>query len=575
MLRSLMIRQIALIDEAYISFHHGLQVLTGETGAGKSIVVDAVNLILGGRADKELIRSGAERASVEAVFDISVNENVNAFLKREEIEYEDSFLTIYREITAAGKNTCRICGILVPLSKIRELSPMLMDLHGQSEHQFLADTSTHLPYLDLTGDSGHQALLQKTRECCELFLQNHRTYAKLVRQNEHKDDQMLSVEQDLDLLRKAKVHSGEAKSLNEKRKSLESAAKKAETIIAINQLLSGTDGKDGCLHGMKKISDLLKELNSNESKSIKVLADQSETLYYDLEDLAYQISIAAESFLSQPDILEKIDKRLELIHRLERRFKVDADELPTIEDKLEKELDMLKELGSRTEKMAEEHKQLLSEYRKNARMLTASRRKLAETFEKKMKNELHDLGMGNTEFIIDFKENDTGRPMMPTPQGDDRIEFLISPNPGEPLKPLSKIASGGELSRIMLAIKTIESSRTGVDSMVFDEIDTGISGRMAQVVAEKMIAISRDRQIICVTHLPQIAASADYHYLVQKQVAHQRTITSVTELDQTGRVEEISRMISGADGISVDSLQYGNRLLNAASEMKSNMHHTL
>ena len=569
MLRSLMIRQIALIDEAQIHFCHGMQVLTGETGAGKSIVVDAVNLILGGRADREMIRTGSDRASVEAVFDIKGNDHAISFLVREEIEHEDSEVTVYREITTTGKNTCRICGILVPLSKVREFTSMLMDLHGQSEHQFLADPETHLSYLDQTGGADHIAQIHKTQQCCDLFLTNHKEYARLVKQNEQKDQKIPSLEHDIDLLRKAKIRQGEVQSLVDERKRLESKVKNADTLKEVSVILSGDENTDGCLQHIRQIPDLLKGFVRDGTGEITQIIEKSESLYYEMEEMAYQISTLADKNDAEPDALDKIDRRLDLIHRLERKFGVEADELPSVRVKLEEQLSELNDIGLRTETMAAEHKKLLNEYRIQARALTESRKRLARIFESKMMKELTELGMGNTVFQVNFKQNDTGRPLMPSRQGDDHIEFLISANPGEPLKPLSKVASGGELSRIMLAVKTMESAQNGVDSMVFDEIDTGISGRMAQVVAEKMVSISRNKQVICVTHLPQIAAVADNHFLVRKQVSNERTLTSVNELDYTGRTEEVSRMISGADGITAETIGYGERLLKAAEVMKS------
>ena len=569
MLQSLDIRHIALIDEVHIDFHPGMMVLTGETGAGKSIVVDAVNLILGGRADRDMIRSGSQRASVEAVFNIEGNEAAADFLRREEIQYDETFVTIYREVTVSGKNTCRICGVLVPLSKIRELSSVLMDLHGQSEHQFLIDPEEQLYYLDQTGGTDHKLLLQLTKESCERFLSNHRAYAKLVRQNEHKDERISILEHDLGLLRKACIKKGEVHILTDQRKNLETAVKKAETLSKISTLLSGEEGGTGCLQLLKETSLLLNSLKYAEDTEINQQSEKIDSLYYELEDIAYQITLLCETNNTDPEVLDKAEKRLELIHRLEHRFNTDSDSFFDLEKRFEEELNELNETGKTTEKMAAEHKRLLAEYRTNARALSESRTELAAEFEKKMMHELDELGMGNTVFKIEFKVNDSGRPLMPCPQGDDRIEFLISPNPGEPLKPLSRIASGGELSRIMLAVKTLESARSGVDSMVFDEIDTGISGRMAQVVAEKMIGISRNKQVICVTHLPQIAASADYHYLVRKKVIQDRTHTSVVELDSKGRIEEVGRMISGADGITTETMEYGSSLLNAASAMKS------
>ena len=567
MLEYLTIRQVALIGETTIRFHGGMQVLTGETGAGKSIVVDSVNLILGGRADRELIRSGSEKASVEAVFNTRGNADVQAFMEREGIDFDGETVTVYREISAGGKNTCRVCGVMIPVSLLKDLAVFLMDLHGQSEHQFLTDPERHLAFLDQMGNDRHLALLEKVRQDYEKFIDNHRAYAKLVRQNENRESRMRSLERDLDELRKADIKQGEASALIEKRKMLEKAEKESQTLRDINERLSGGEEMSG-ISGIKGASDLLKAL-ADKDDTVRSLSERCEAAYYEIEEIAYQIGMMTQRADIEPGALEKTDNRLDLIHRMERKFSADADDLQDVLEKTETEYRQLADLADRIEIMSSEHKRLLGTYRQSARDLSESRHELALLFEKRIMKELNDLGMGNTRFKVEFRKNETGRPLMPTDTGDDRIEFLISPNPGEPLKPLAKIASGGELSRIMLAIKSLESSQTGVESMVFDEIDTGISGRMAQIVAEKMITISRSRQVICVTHLPQIAAAADYHYLVSKSVAEGRTMTRVTELDRDGRICEISRMISGADGITPETKTYASSLLQAADEMKS------
>ena len=566
MLDYLTIRQVALIEEASIRFYGGMQVLTGETGAGKSIVVDSVNLILGGRADREMIRSGSDKASVEAVFNTRGNPDIQAFMDREGIDYDGETVTVYREISTVGKNICRVCGVMLPASKLKEIAVYLMDLHGQSEHQFLADPERHLAFLDQTGNQKHAALLEKVKTDHGLFIENHRAYAKLVRKNENREARMRSLERDLEELRKANVKPGEVSALMEKRKRFQQAEKETETLRAISYRLSGGEGYSG-LQGIKEASVSLKALAERE-ENIREISERCEAAYYELEEVVYQVSLMTQRDEFEPGALEKTDDRLDLIHRLERKFSVDADELQSTLEKAEEEYRQLADLEGEIERMSAEHKRLLSAYRQSARELTESRQKLAAEFEQKMMKELGDLGMGNTRFKVEFKQNETGRPIMPTETGDDRIEFMISPNPGEPLKPLAKIASGGELSRLMLAVKSLESAHTGVEAMVFDEIDTGISGRMAQVVAEKMITISRERQVICVTHLPQIAAVADYHYLVSKAVSDGRTQTSVKELDRAGRTAEISRMISGADGVTAESKTYAAGLLHAADEMK-------
>lgn len=569
MLESLMIRHIALIDEVTIHFHSGMQVLTGETGAGKSIVVDSVNLILGGRAERELIRSGSDRASVEALFNVNGNGDIRKFMNREEIEYDGDHVTVYREISSAGKNVCRICGVMIPVSRLKELAPALMDLHGQNEHQFLADPERHLAFLDQTGDDRHSELILKTKKDFDMFINNHRAYAKLVRQNENRNERMRSLERDLEDLRKAGIKSGEATELMRRRKELENAQKESELLRSASEFLSGDDNSGGLLK-VKLAADDLRAAAVRDPSTAEI-SSKCEALYYELEDIAYQISLKVQNYDYDPAEMEKTEDRLALIHRLERRFGTEADAMPSYLKKMEDEYRHLSDLENEIENIAAEHKRLLSQYRDTAKLLSESRRQLAADFENKMMNELRDLGMGNTRFYVEFKPNNSGRPMMPTETGDDRIEFLISPNPGEPLKPLAKIASGGELSRLMLAVKSLESASSGVETMVFDEIDTGISGRMAQVVAEKMNKLSKERQVICVTHLPQIASAADFHYLVRKTVSEGRTSTSVEELDRDGRIREISRMISGADGITSQSDAYAHSLIQAAQLQKQNI----
>ena len=568
MLQSITIRQVALIDECTIEFHDGMQVLTGETGAGKSIVVDSVNLILGGRADRELIRTGCDKATVEAVFDAPGNEKVRRFMEEEEIEYDGRTVTIYREIAQSGRNICRVCGVPIPITKLKGLAAHLMDLHGQSEHQFLADPDTHLGFLDQTGDGEHRQLLDTIQRDYEAFLLNHRAYAKLVKQGERRDERMAELEKDLEQLRKANIRPGETEKLQEERKRLQAAEKEIGGLRTIEENLSGEnpDGSNS-LSRIKTAMTLLKEL-AGTNEEIREISERCGSLYFELEEIAYEISSLIGRTEADPGRLEKIENRLDLIRRMERKYGMEAGEIHRMQEKLEAEYDELKGLGTKISETAKEHKQLLARYRSTARELTASRKELARRFEEKMTAELKDLGMENTRFEVLFKPGEGNKPQMPTATGDDRIEFMISPNPGEPLKPLAKIASGGELSRLMLAIKTLEAAHTGVESMVFDEIDTGISGRMAQVVAEKMMGLSRSHQVICVTHLPQIAAAADYQYLVRKATDGGRTNTFVAELDGEGRREEVARMISGADGITEEAAQYAESILQAAEEKR-------
>lgn len=567
MIQSLSIRNVALIEHLTIEFHKGLQVLSGETGAGKSIVVDAVNLILGGRADRSMIRSGCEKASVEAVFDIPESSGIAGMLEREAIEFDGNTVSVYREITLSGKNICRINGMIMPLTFLKELAPSLMNLHGQSEHQLLADPKTHLQYLDQLGDEQHYEKKQRVSESCARFLSNHRAYAKLVRRNEDKDYRMEKIRKDLDELHQAGLRPGEEETLRDELKKMEKSGKVTDGLKkAYHSLISG-EGEGGALQTVREAAKQLKNVSVCDDVT-ETLADKCDALYFELEDLAYQVNSLIEKYDFDPSRAEQAENRLELIRRLEKKFGTTVEEVLRTEAELEDEYSDLCGLEDEVRRMGADHKKLLAEYRAAARELTASRKKLANDFSEHMMQELRDLGMENTIFEVCFSGNDGEKPKMPADQGDDEAEFMICPNPGEPLMPLARIASGGELSRLMLAMKTLEAGHTGVDCMIFDEIDTGISGKTAQIVAEKLIRISRYHQVICVSHLPQLAAAGDWQYLVSKHTAGERTVTEVSELSENGRVSEIARMISGAEGISREAEEYAGQMLKAAESRK-------
>ena len=567
MIQSLSIRNIALIEQLTIEFHSGLQVLSGETGAGKSIVVDAVNLILGGRADRSMIRSGCEKASVEALLDLPENSEAGDLLRRESIDPEGGTVSIYREISGNGKNICRICGVIMPLSFLKELAPLLMNLHGQSEHQFLADPQTHLKYLDQLGDARHQELRRQVRERCIRFIENHRAYARLVRKNEEKDSRMEKIRKDLEELHQADLKPGEEETLREEIRRMEKAGKITDGLKkAYHGLISGeTEG--GALQQVREAARQLNAVSVHDGET-ENLAGKCETLYYELEDLAYQINARMEKFDFEPSRVEQAENRAELIRRLEKRFGSTVEEVLRAEAELQAEYTELCGLEDAVKAMGAEHKKLLAEYRAAARELSESRKELAGAFSANMMRELQDLGMAGTVFEVRFAENEGGKPKMPAETGDDQAEFMICPNPGEPLMPLAKIASGGELSRLMLAMKTLEAGHTGIDCMIFDEIDTGISGKAAQTVAEKLITISRNHQVICVSHLPQLAAAGDRQYLVSKHTDGSRTVTDVRELSREGRIDEIARMISGAEGIGKEAGEYAAQMLKAAENRK-------
>ena len=569
MIQSLKIRNVVLIEELEIRFHEGMQVLTGETGAGKSIVVDAVNLILGSRADRGLIRSGCEKASVEAVFDVPGNPEISGILEREGIEYDGRTVVVWRELTASGRNICRICGVMVPVSLLKEIGGKLMDIHGQHEHQFLMDPQMHLQFLDRMAGPEDQEQLARTAKACADFAEVHRKYARLRKENETRAFRMLEMEKSLRELHAAKFRPAEEEELKQESLVLRNSEKIMSVLRNAQNGISTGENTESALERIRASAAGLRSLEGY-GDQMKSLAERCESAYYELEEITFELGRLMDESDHDPGRLEKVEERLDLIRRMERKYGPTLPDVLSEQKRMEEEYQRLCSLEDETEEIARTHRQLLAAYRREARELTVRRHRIAEDLERRMMAQLKDLGMEKTVFSVAFQPAPEDRKkLMPQPIGDDRIEFMIRPNPGEPLSSLAKIASGGELSRMMLALKTLEAEGSGVDCMVFDEIDTGISGRMAQAVAEKMIDISLHRQVICVTHLPQIAAAADHQFQVSKAEDGGRTHTSVSELNEGGRIREIGRMISGADGISMDAEQYAARMISAARGRKA------
>lgn len=566
MILSMRMRNIALIEELSLEFGEGLHVMTGETGAGKSIVVDAVNLVLGGRAARELIRTGTDKAWVEAVFDASGNEEVAKWAQTQELDDFDGTVTLYREITRSGRNLCRVCGVVMPLSALKDIAVLLMDVHGQHEAQFLMNSQYHLLFLDAAGGDDYQALLSRVDAAYQAFITNHRQYARLVKENEKKQYRMESLKKSLEELEKARLKLGEEEMLAAEKERFRHSEKIATAVAAAHRAISANDDSETVLSRVKEAADALRSLAAFGENYVN-LAQRCDSVYYELEEIGYELADLTEKGEFDPVRAEKVEARLDLIRRMERKYGETVAEVLSQQQKMREEYDNYVSLDEQVAKTGAEHKRLLAQYRQLARQLTEARHGLANEFEKNMMAQLKDLGMGNTIFQVSFAIRPEGKIFMPQSVGDDVIEFMISPNPGEPLKPLSKIASGGELSRLMLAIKSLEAEKGGVGTMVFDEIDTGISGRMAQVVAEKMALIARKRQVICVTHLPQIAAMAAHQFLVEKRVEGERTNTSVRLLSPKERISEVARMLGGADGSEGSAMSHAAHMLYVAGNL--------
>lgn len=536
MLLTLTIRNIALVDEMQAEFSRGLHVLTGETGAGKSILVDAISLLLGGRAQKELIRKGEERARVEGLFDVSDCPQALETLREMELD-EGNELILSREITLSGRSACRINGAMTPLSQYQRITALLMDIHGQHEHQSLMDEKRHLGMIDLTGNEAHKEKLAAVRETYAAWREAKKTLDRLQAQSAQAGERMELLRIRQKELKNARLVAGEEDELARERDKFRHSEKIEEGLREAYD--SVYDGANPAAEALRQAAQALAPIEQLDEQYATLRA-RLDGLYYEAEDVGLTLRDLLARLDSDPDRLEQVQSRLDLIRRLSRKYGgASTGEMIEKLKEIEAELSGFESLDEDIDAAQRREKELGDRYRQAAAALTASRQSLARKFEKEMEGQLKDLNMANTRFHVELPSCPPGL------SGSETAAFFIAPNRGEDMQPLSKIASGGELSRLMLAIKSVAAQREGVPSMIFDEIDTGISGRAAQVVGEKMAAIAREHQVLCVTHLQQIAALADHHYLVEKYFDGERTKTRMTLLDGEDRVNEIARMLGG------------------------------
>ena len=565
MLLELTIKNIALIESLRVEFAQGFNVLTGETGAGKSIVVDSINLALGGRADRDLIRTGADKASVQALFDISNNPKALDFIREQDIEAEDGMIAIRRELSREGRNICRVQDVVVPLATLKQLTTQLMDIHGQHEHQALMNPARHLDFLDAFGGDAHAAALHEVQIL-------HAARGKIASQLKRLMNDVSEKERLFDMLSfqvqeiaAAKLKSGEEEKLKKKLSVLENSEKIRQGVEAAYTLVYQGDGRaPSAQEGLLRSAEAMDRIASLDER-YGALAGRLRELYYGAQDVGYELQALMDDLDFEPELLDKIAGRLDLIGRLERKYGPTLEEVIAFGQSAESRLNELKRGDESIAELKKQYKEADGRLRTACGELTALRKASAEKLARAICEQLKDLGMGKTRFEVRIEPEPK-----PTASGMDRVEFMISPNPGEPMKPLANIASGGEISRVMLALKAISVDAEGVDAMVFDEIDTGVSGRMAQVVGEKMCLIARNRQVLSITHLPQIAALGDAHFLVEKVAGEDRTDTHVRLLDDEGRVHELARLVGGAEETQ-SSLSHAANMLKDAAERKQKL----
>lgn len=572
MLVTLSIRNLAVVEAVDVHFYKGFHVLSGETGAGKSIIIDALGLIAGGRGSADLVRYGCDKAEMEALFELPVKHPVWNTLEEQGIKANaEEHLLIRRELTVQGKSSSRINGQMVNLTMLREVGEQLVNIHGQHEHQSLLRADRHLALLDTFGDLVIGPVKTLYRERYNAFVKAEKEVREL-QSSSQKAYQLLDMYRfQLEEIAAAELKLGEDELLAEERVKLSHSEKMMDGISGAYELLSGRGGLDTINNVLSRLNDV----QSYDSKSLQPIAEQIQSAFYQLEDAAFQLRSYREDIEFNPGKLHEVEQRLNQITGLQRKYGDSIEQILEYYSRIEQETDLLENKDERLEQLIAKRDQLLSDLLEIAEELTEAREICAEELAEQVEQELKDLQMERTSLKVRIDPIEDprgyeykGLKVRPTKQGIDNAEFLISPNPGEPLRPLGKIASGGELSRIMLAMKSIFARHDQIPVLIFDEVDTGVSGRAAQSIAEKLYRLSSVCQVFSITHLPQVACMADHQYLIEKNVHDGRTMTQIEGLTEDGRVKELARMLGGVE-ITEKTLHHAQEMLNLAEGKKA------
>ena len=556
MLSVLHIENIAVIEQAEILFEGGFNVLTGETGAGKSIVIDAISAILGERTYRDVIRTGANRAFVSAIF---TNIPQYDWFSENQVEFDPQELQVQREIYADGRNVCRVNGRPVSVASLKKLGGRLINIHGQHDSQQLFDEENHLTYLDAFARDEQE--LEAYQQAFSAMQSVQREIQKLSMDESEKLRLVETLTFQIEEIRAANLVSGEEEQLKERRKVLQNAEKLSDALRMADEALYGGDSSDGA-------AGLLSNAEHALSRVSTISADM-QTLHQKISDLMYSVQDAADELRAMRDDLsysegelEEIEERLDAIHKLKRKYGASVEDVLAYLADSEQRLDEIEFASDRIETLKKREAELQKETIRQGEILREKRLSAAQAMESRICDELRQLDMPKIRFVCEFT------PQQPMQTGLDSVRFLMSANVGENLKPLSKVASGGELARIMLAMKQVLAQQDGVPTLIFDEVDAGVSGRAAQKVAYKLWTVSKGRQVLCVTHLPQIAAMADTQYLVCKYDENGTTRTEVTRLDEQQRAQEIARMVGGATCESESSVRHAAVMLEEAKARK-------
>ena len=534
MLSLLHIENIAVIEQADISFDKGFNVLTGETGAGKSIVIDAISAILGQRAYRDMIRTGANKASVRAVF---TRVPMLSWFAENGVEYDEETV-IQRDIFMDGKNVCRVNGALVTVAILHKLGVQLINIHGQHDSATLFDEENHLRFLDAFADNGD--LRADYQEKFAAVSALRREIDRMTMDEGEKLRRMETLKYQVAEIEKADLKSGEDEELEQRRKLLQNSEKLSQGLEEATEALLGGDENDGAAALLAQAAYSLSRI-ARYSDDYTAFQERLTDLKYQVQDIADEVRDSLDELCYSADELERIESRLDVIHRLRRKYGADCHEILAYLDKAQKELDEIEFADDRVEQLKKKLAKQEKEAWDAALLLRKNRQEQGKILADKILSELAQLDMPRVQFQCCFRETELGA------EGADGVAFYLSANAGEDLKPLSKVASGGELARIMLSMKNVLAEKDAVDTLIFDEVDTGVSGRAAQRIAEKLRSLAKHKQVLCVTHLPQLAALADTHMLIAKSERDGRTFTTVTPLDNQGRVNELARIIGGTN----------------------------
>ena len=563
MLSLLHIENIAVIESADIQFDKGFNALTGETGAGKSIVVDAIGAIIGERTSRDLIRTGAKSAMVSAVF--TQLPALSWFAENGLGPDEDGNLLLQREIQLDGKNICRLNGRLLTVSQLRALGRQLLNIHGQHDGQQLLDERCHLSYLDRFG--GMESLLAAYQEAYQEFQRILRERNALEMDEAEKSRRIDSLTFQIGELERAHLQPGEDEALTDRRNLLRNAGKLIEAVEGAHAACWGDEDRDGAVSLLMEAERTLSSAASM-SPQVSALLEQLTELRCAADDLAEQVRDLRDSFDFEPGELDEIEGRLDVLYRLKKKYGPTVEEMLDYLERSKKELDEIQFSSDKIARLEKEQAKALQLARERAQALSEARRAAGDALQQRIQSELKQLDMPKVRFQAEFQPKSGEYALDET--GMDEVQFLMSANVGEDLKPIQKIASGGELARIMLALKNVLAENDDVTTLVFDEVDTGVSGRAAQKVAEKLAGVARTKQVLCVTHLPQLAAMADVHFSVEKGERKGRTFTEVERLSRERRKEELARLTGGAS-ITQALLDGAEELLAGAERYKKEM----